>query len=141
MNDGLVQKDNNLDTRIKILSQEMLICNTEALMIIILLEIMFINNMVKSFSTNKKILSQYIHVKYKNSGIHFWKVITIVEVFNNNKIGKTPRSRSQVKSVGTHGEVMSQEILIWNIKALVLIVEKILARWKFQAELQDKITE
>ena len=55
------------------------------------------------------------------------------------KIGKTPRSRSQVKNVDTLGKVFSQEI--WNIKALVLIDEKILVRLKFQAELQDKTTE
>jgi hypothetical protein len=31
----------------------------------------------------------------------------------------------KVKNFGTHGKVLSQEILMWNIKALVLTIQKL----------------
>ena len=34
--------------------------------------------------------------------------------------------------IGTHGKVLSQGILMWNIKVLALIGQKLLARLKFQ---------
>ena len=37
-----------------------------------------------------------------------------------------------VKNNGTHGKVLSQGIFMWNIKALALTVQKLLARLKFQ---------
>ena len=41
-----------------------------------------------------------------------------------------------------HGKVLPQGILMWNIKALALTVQKLLARLKFQREGQnDRITE
>ena len=40
----------------------------------------------------------------------------------------------RVKNNGTHGKVLSQGILIRNVKALALIVQKFLARLKFQRE-------
>ena len=43
-------------------------------------------------------------------------------------MGQTPKSRSQGQNKGTHGKVLSQVILIWNIKALALIVQKLLVR-------------
>ena len=38
----------------------------------------------------------------------------------------------KVKNNGTHGKVLSQGMFMWNIKALALIVQKLLARLKFQ---------
>ena len=38
----------------------------------------------------------------------------------------------KVKKNGTHRKVLSQGILKWNIKALALTVQKLLARLKFQ---------
>ena len=47
-------------------------------------------------------------------------------------MGQTPRSRSQwKKNNGIHRKVLSQEMLMCNIKALVLTVIKVLARLKF----------
>ena len=47
-------------------------------------------------------------------------------------MGQTPKSRSQGQNKGTHGKVLSQVILIWNIKALALIVQKLLVRLCYQ---------
>ena len=46
------------------------------------------------------------------------------------------------KNNGTHGKVLSQGILMWNIKALTLTVQKLLAKLKFQRGGQnDRMTE
>ena len=42
---------------------------------------------------------------------------------------QTPRS--MVKNIGTHRKVLSQGILMWNIKALALTVQMLLAKLKF----------
>ena len=42
-----------------------------------------------------------------------------------------------LKYVGTHGEVLSREILMWNIKALILNVQNLLARLKIQIDLRN----
>ena len=48
----------------------------------------------------------------------------------------------RVKNNGTQGKVSSQGIFMWNIKALALTVQKLLARLKFQRGGQnDRITE
>ena len=68
-----VHKDKYLDTSTKILSQKMLMCNMEALMFIILLQIkiIFMSNVkVKRFNTNRKILSQ---------GIFMWFMLVTME--------------------------------------------------------------
>ena len=68
-----VHKDKYLDTSTKILSQKMLMCNMEALMFIILLQIkiIFMSNVkVKRFNTNRKILSQ---------GIFMWFMLVPTE--------------------------------------------------------------
>ena len=49
-------------------------------------------------------------------------ILIYSEVFK--KIGQGNR----VKNNGTHGKVLSHEILIWIIKALALSVQKLLAR-------------
>ena len=38
----------------------------------------------------------------------------------------------RVKNYGTHGKVLSQGIFMWNMKALALTVQNLLARLKFQ---------
>ena len=38
----------------------------------------------------------------------------------------------RVKNIGNHGKILSQGILVWNLKALTLTVQKLLARLKFQ---------
>ena len=47
-------------------------------------------------------------------------------------MGQTPRSRSQGHNNATHGKVLSQGIFMWNIRALALTVQKLLAMLKFQ---------
>ena len=60
-------------------------------------------------------------------------------------MGQTPSSRSQgKKNNGTHRKVISQGILMWNIKALALTVQKLLhvARVKYQKGGQnDRMTD
>ena len=68
-----------------------------------------------------------IHVKYQSSRTYSSKVITTVKV--SKKVGQFPRSRSQ--GLCTHGNFLSHRILKWNIKALALNVQKLLARLKF----------
>ena len=48
-------------------------------------------------------------------------------------MGQTSRSRSNgKKNNGTHVKVLSQRIFMWNIKALALTVQKLLARLVFK---------
>ena len=47
-------------------------------------------------------------------------------------MGQTSKVKvTGLKNNGTHGKVLSQGILMWNIKALALTVQKVLARLKF----------
>ena len=57
-------------------------------------------------------------MKYDNSGTHCLKVISKSKVFK--KLAKV-----KVKDVGTHRKVLSQKIIILNIKALALTVQKL----------------
>ena len=57
------------------------------------------------------------------------KVISKVKVFQ--KWVKLQGLGHRVKYNGTLGKVLSQGILMWNIKALALTVQKLLARVKF----------
>ena len=51
-------------------------------------------------------------------------------------------SRSHGQNNGINGRVLEQGILMWNIKAVALTVQKLLARLKFQRGGQnDRITE
>ena len=45
--------------------------------------------------------------------------------------------KSRGKHDSTHGKVLSLEILMWNIEALALMVEKLLGRLMFRTELQN----
>ena len=47
------------------------------------------------------------------------------------KMGQTPRSKSQAKNNGTHQKVLSQGTLMWNFKVIALTAQKLLARLKF----------
>ena len=48
-------------------------------------------------------------------------------------MGKTPRSRSQCQKNSTNvGKVLPLATLMWNIKAIVIIVQKLFARLKFK---------
>ena len=73
---------------------------------------------------------------YKECSYEIWKLWHLLfksfwQGWSCQNIGQTPKSRSRVKNVGMRGKVLSQEILVWNIKALVLTVQKVLARLKF----------
>ena len=60
-----------------------------------------------------------------------------VKVFK--KLVKLQGQSHRVKNNGNHGKVLSQEIFMWNIKALALTVQKLLARLKFQRGGQNDI--
>ena len=75
------------------------------------------------------------HVKYQSSSTLSSKVISKVNVFK--KWVKLQGQGHRVKNNGTHGKVLSQGILMWNIKALAFTVQKLLARLKFQREWQN----
>ena len=71
---------------------------------------------------NNSTLERFYHRKYS-------KDISKVQVFK--QMGQTPRSRSNGEKNGTHGKILSQGILIWNIKAVALTVQKLLAKLNF----------
>ena len=107
---------------------------------------------VKQLSTNRKILSQgnMWNIKALALALTIQMLLRKLKFFQ--KIGHTPRSRSQVKkNLGFHWKVVikktkivcTQEkvlplgILMWNIRALAFTVQKLLARLKFQTDLRN----
>ena len=74
----------------------------------------------------KGLITRNTHMKYQYSSAHWSKVICKVEVFK--KLVKLQGQGHKVKINSTHKKVLSQEILMWNIKALALTVQKVLAR-------------
>ena len=71
-----------------------------------------------------------MHVKYQSFSSHCSKVISKLLVF---KIWvKLQGQGHRVKNDGTHVNVLSQGILMLNIKALALTFQKLLTRIKFQ---------
>ena len=68
-------------------------------------------------------------MKYQSSSTYCSKVISKVKVFQ--KWFKLQGQGHMVDN-GTHRKVLSQGIIMWNIKALALTVQKFLARLKFQ---------
>ena len=80
--------------------------------------------------SRKGLITGNIHVKYQSSTTHCSKVISKVKVFQ--KWVKLKGQGHRLKNNGTHGKVLSQEIFMWNIKALALSVQKLLVRLKFQ---------
>ena len=66
------------------------------------------------------------HVKYQSTSTNCSKVISKIKVFK--KCDKLQGQGHRVKNNGTHGKVLSQGILMWNIKALARTVQKLLAR-------------
>ena len=87
-NEGQDHKDKHFDTSRKILSQEMTMCNMEAL-VSYLLEVM--TNVIffklvkcqgqKIKYLQKDLITRDIHVKYQSSSTHCSKVISKVKVF------------------------------------------------------------
>ena len=70
------------------------------------------------------------HVKYQCSFIQYLKVISKVNISKKKKI-KLQGQGHGVKDVGTNEKVLLLEILMWNINALTLIIQKLLARLTF----------
>ena len=94
----------------------------------------------KYWYPQKDLITGNIYVKYQSSRTHCLKVISNVKVFK--KWVKLQGQGHRVKNNGTHGNFLSQGILIWNIKALSFTVQKLLARLKFQRGGQnDRMTE
>ena len=87
------------------------------------------------------LVTRNTHVKYQSSSTHCSKEISKVKVFKKWVI--LQGHGHKVKNNGTHRKVSSQGILKWNIKALALTVQKLLAILRFQREWkndrQDKI--
>ena len=77
----------------------------------------------------KGLITRNTPVKYQSSSTHCSKVINKVKVFK--KWVKLQDQGHSVKNNSTHGKVLSQGILMWNVKALALTVQKLLARLKF----------
>ena len=79
-------------------------------------------------------------MKYQSSSTHCSKVISNVKGFK--KVDKL--QGHMVKNNGTHRNVLSHGIFKWNIKALALTVQKLLARLEvlegteWQNDRQDK---
>ena len=81
-------------------------------------------------------------MKYRSSSTHCLKVISKDKVFK--KWAKLQGQGHRVKNNGTHRKVISQGILMRNIKALALSVQKLLyvARLQFQKGGQnDRMTD
>jgi hypothetical protein len=72
------------------------------------------------------------HVKCQSPSTYQSKDISKVTVFN--KYIKHQGKGHKVKNFGTHGKVLSQGILMWNIKALALTIPKLEPRFKFLAD-------
>ena len=126
---GKGHKDKYLDTSTKILSQDMLMCNTKVLIFYIL----------KCFKISKRRPNRSITGLSLEFSI-MWNIkaltLTVQILTRLNfywKIGKTPRSRSH----GQKWKVLSHEILMWNIKAVALTVQMLLALLEFQRERQN----
>ena len=67
-------------------------------------------------------------MKYQSSNTHCSKVIGKVKVFK--KCAKLRGQDQRVKYNGTHGKILSQGILMWNIKALVLAEKDRMTEWQ-----------
>ena len=83
----------------------------------------------KYWYPQKGLVTSNIHVKYQRSNTHCSKIICKVKVFK--KWVKLQGQGHRVKNNGTQGKVLSQGILMCNIKALALTVQKLLARLTF----------
>ena len=98
------------------------------------------NSKVKVTGSKKKgFITRNTHVKYQRSSSHCSKVISKVKVFK--KWIKLQGQGHRVKNNGNHRKVLSQGILMWNIKALALTVQKLLARLKFQRGQNYRMTD
>ena len=85
--------------------------------------------MIKLLSTYKKnLITRDTHVNYQSSSNPCSKVISKVKVFK--KWDKLQGQGHRVKNNGTHRKVLSQGILMWNIKALAFTIQKFLSKVK-----------
>ena len=88
--------------------------------------------------TSSRSYQRNTHVKYQQSSNHCSTFISKLKVFK--RWVKLQSQCRRVKNIGTHGKVLSQGILMRNIKALALIVQKLSARLKFQRAQNDRYT-
>ena len=97
---------------------------------------------VKNFGTDKKILSQGIcmwNMKALSLTVQkLWSRFKIVSVFKTYV--KSHSQGHTVKKCGTDGKVMSQGIHMWNMKAVIVTVQKLWPRLKF-LNATDKLTK
>ena len=77
----------------------------------------------------KDLITRDTHVKNQSSSTHYSKVISKIKVFK--KYVNLSGQGHKVKHNETYGKVLSQGILMWNIKVLALTVQMLLARLKF----------
>jgi hypothetical protein len=86
-----------------------------------------------------------IHVKYQTLSTYHnchSKDICMVKVFSQQV--KYKGQGHKVKSVGTHGKLLSQETLMWNIKVLVPTIQKTKPRLKYSISrsiTRDRVTK
>ena len=83
----------------------------------------------KYWYPRKDFLTRNTRLKYQSSSTPCSKVIGKIKVIK--KWVKLLGQGYRVNNFGTCGKVLSQGILMWNIKALALTVQKLLARLKF----------
>ena len=126
-------KDKYFDTSWKISSQEMIMCNMEALVSYffeVMTNVIFFNwsNVkVKRLKYQQKdLITREIHVKCQRSSTQYSKVTGKIEVFK--KEVKHWGQVYKVKLVGSHEKALYHVIFMWNIKALAFNVQTFSAR-------------
>ena len=72
----------------------------------------------------KDLNTRDIHVKYQSSSTHYSKDISKIKVLKS--WSKVKGQGHKVKIVGSQDKALSHKIFMWNIKALALIVRKLL---------------
>ena len=88
-NEGQDQKDKYFDTSRRILSQEMTMCNMEALVSYpkeVMTNVIFFLKLVKCQGRKikylqKDLITRDIHVKYQSASTHYSKVFSNIKVF------------------------------------------------------------
>ena len=116
-NEGQDHKDKYFDTSRKILSQEMTMCNMEALasylsevMTNVIFFLLVKSQDQKIKYLQKVLITRDIHVKFQSCSTHYSKVISKVKVFKNWVILQSQGQR--VYNNGIHEKVLSQGILM-----------------------------
>ena len=65
------------------------------------------------------LVTRDIHVKYQSSSTHRWKVKVLKKLVKLQGLGH------RIKNNDYHRKVLSQELLMWNIKDLALTVQNL----------------